>query len=304
MTYTLVLGGTGFVGQILQKFGDEKFIFVARGVNFPQISSKVKFIACDLSHPDILIGRLSGIHVSRIVHLADASTVGIPSSERERFAVMLNVADNVLRLADEFQCAEIIYMSSGAVYKRSNSVKSEADPLVGLNLHNYASAKVMIERKFLKFADCSGIDCKIFRLFSFVGPSLPVSHFAIMNFLKYAIDFRPIEVEANGSVVRSYLFEGDLERILESVFALSGSYILNVGSPYAIRIVDLAERISQRFSVSYTAPNAETINPDENYYVPNCKRLCELTGFRDFTLLDEAIDITYDALMSNKRRKS
>lgn len=134
----------------------------------------------------------------------------------------------------------IVYASSGAVYLP--------------NMSDYGRGKIDAENSLLS----SGMDVRIARLFTFCGPYLRPGNFAVGNFVKNAIENKPLEVWGDGSAVRSYMYGADLAVWLWQIM-LNGETgrVYNVGSEKPISILKLAERVKQ------------VINPDAEIRVMN-----------------------------------
>ena len=89
-------------------------------------------------------------------------------------------------------------------------------------------------------------ESKIARCFSFVGPYIPLNiHYAIGNFMRDALKGGPININSDGTSLRSYLYTSDLIVWLWTIlFKGKNNEIYNVGSEEAISILKLAKMIS------------------------------------------------------------
>lgn len=206
----------------------------------------------------------------------------------------------VLEFARHCEAERVLFTSSGvAGGGNPNATWREDDP-TNLPTSDTATALGQGKRAAEFLCACHaeqfGWHSTIARLFSFVGPHMPLDlHYAIGNFLRDALTGQPIVVHGDGSPVRSFMYTGDLAVWLLHLLARPGpTRLYNVGSDEAISIAALAERIRDRF-----APAAElrilgqsTLsigNPVRSSYVPDIRRAREELGLATWTPLDEAL---------------
>lgn len=116
----------------------------------------------------------------------------------------------------------------------------------------YGMSKLNAEKMCIK----SDLDTCIARCFAFSGRFLSkTSQFAIGNFVKDAIDNKPIHINSNGKSTRSYLDQDDLCKWLMSILLFSApNEIYNVGSNRVISIFELAQLIKKLLN-----PNVEIL---------------------------------------------
>ena len=142
-----------------------------------------------------------------------------------------------------------------------------------------------------------GIEVKIARCFSFVGPGLPLNiHYAIGNFIRDCLNGGPICVKGDGTPVRSYLYITDLVRWIWTILVLGRpGRMYNVGSDQEISIKDLANLVAScsNFECKVLFGNHSTTNHCNNRYVPSIKRAREELNLDVMTPLKSAIKNSY-----------
>src|SRR4030088_3484806 len=118
------------------------------------------------------------------------------------------------------------------------------------------------------------------------------------NFVKSALDGKPISVYGNGQQSRCFC---DVRDTVEALTRLIGTprsigEVVNVGNTEEISIEALARLVKQR---TRSPPPIECVPYDQAYEpgfedmmrrVPNVEKLQSLTGFRPRTPLNEIID--------------
>ena len=141
-----------------------------------------------------------------------------------------------------------------------------------------------------------GIETKIARCFSFVGPYLQLDlHYAIGNFIWNGLDGEPIQVKGDGTPYRSYLHAADLVIWLWTIlFKGKSCRAYNVGSEEAVTITELANTVAQSFQKPIEVRIAKSPDPNRlpDRYVPATKRAQTDLGLRQIVNLKEAIQRT------------
>lgn len=121
------------------------------------------------------------------------------------------------------------------------------------------------------------------------------------NFLRDALENRPIAIRGDGRPLRSYLYADDLVRWLRRLLeAGEPGRIYNVGSENAVSIAELAERCA----ALRTPPSAVTVlgHPDglpAPRYLPDTARARRELGLAETVNLDEALRLTFEFHRNN-----
>lgn len=186
----------------------------------------------------------------------------------------------------------ILCLSSGAVYgeQATNSPALAEDspccPPVG---DTYAEAKLAMEALALAHGRNTGSDTVVARLFAFSGAWLP-DHLAVTQLLKMALTGQPIQLQSDGSPVRSYLDGADMALwILALAARAPGGTVCNVGADQAVTLSELAEQIAR-----LCAPSGEVIIGREpagrrQHYLPDTSFARGRFGLDNWTSLDASL---------------
>jgi UDP-glucose 4-epimerase len=140
---------------------------------------------------------------------------------------------------------KIVFSSSATVYGTPQNLPiRETDPL-GVQSNPYGASKVSTEAFVATYNQLYDMDALILRYFNPYGPNElhePETH-AIPNFIRAAIEKRPIPLYWGGEIVRDFIFVDDLARAHTAVLGLRGLQYFNVGSETGTKIIDVVREI-------------------------------------------------------------
>lgn len=247
---------------------------------------------------------------SYVIHAAATSALATFNQEDQliKFDTVISGTRHALDFAVYCRAKKFLYTSSGAVYGRQNSNSNGInedcpDSLDSTDISSvWGISKRAAELLCTCYSDKYGIESKIARCFSFIGPYLPLDlHYAAGNFIGDVIASRPINVKGDGTSFRSYLYASDLMIWLWTIL-LKGKtgQAYNVGSEEAVSIADLAGIVAR---ISDSKVNMHSIfavdsNNSPDRYFPSTKKAQTELGLRQFIGLEEAIGKTIDYYQS------
>jgi len=309
-----ITGGTGFLGcWLLESFAwaSDKLGLCATAVVLTRdpvaFMKKAPHLA---THPaihlytgDVRSFEFPPGHFSHVIHMA--------TDENHRLTVkdpmlmldtILHGAWHTLDFARYCGAQKFLLGSSGAVYgiqppdltcipEEYNSAIDVTDPAVA-----FMEGKRVAELLCLNYSRQYGIEGKVFRGFTFVGPYLPLGiHYAIGNFIGDAIRSRPIQVKGDGTPYRSYLYAADAVIWLWTMLCRGeAGRIYNIGSEEDLTIAEVAARVAEVIKppgVVRIASHPTPGQPPERY-VPLTRRARMELGLKQYIGLSEAIERT------------
>jgi nucleoside-diphosphate-sugar epimerase len=306
-----VTGGTGFIGcWMLESFAwaNDRLGLGAQALvltrNFEAFQRKAPHLA---SRADICfhLGDVRDFEFpsgkfSHVIHSADAAN---QQGNLEDPALMLDtiVAGTVRTLDFSALCGarKMVLTSSGSVFRRHAVELTEAgEEYLGATQDRLAfwahhGGKRLSELTCILHGQRDGIEMKIARCFTFVGPYMPLdAHFAIGNFIRDALAGGPIVVKGDGTPYRSYLYAADLAIWLWRIL-LRGKdrQAYNVGSPNALTIAEVAAAVSRALPGNVAVSIAQRPTPGQvpQRYVPDASRAETELGLREWIELEDAI---------------
>ncbi len=238
---------------------------------------------------------------SHIIHAAATSARDTFNNEDllVKFDTIVEGTRHTLDFAVHCHAGKFLLTSSGAVYGKQLCATTHvseyycgapdpADPNSA-----WGEGKRAAEFLCAYYSKTYGIETKIARCFSFVGPYLPLDiHYAVGNFIRDGLAGVPIFVLGDGTPCRSYLYAADLAIWLWTIlFRGDPGEIYNVGSDDAVSIKDLAYEVAVSFSNSSQAVIARSSVPGlpPERYVPSVKKARESLGLIPWVNLKEAL---------------
>ena len=230
---------------------------------------------------------------SHVIHAGTTSSAPVPPLE------MLETITRGTRRALDFAVAsdakKILFVSSGAVYGEApskNHYFSEEDFTAPDSMNAasaYGEGKRLAELLCRLYHDNHQLETTIARCFAFVGPHLPLdAHFAIGNFVRDALEKKPIVIKSDGRSERSYLYAADLMIWLWTIlFKGEPCRPYNVGSEHALTIKQLAEKVHDTLQLNESVQ----IGTDgkTSFYLPNTTRAQQELGLKEWVTIEESV---------------
>jgi len=303
-----ITGGTGFFGcWLLESFiqANNKFNLNASALvltrdydvfkkNMPHLAKNpiIQFHIGDIKDFNFPEGEFS-----HIIHAAATSASATFKGEDPllKFDTVVEGTRHTLEFAVQCHAKKFLLTSSGAVYgKQPSNMTHIAEEYCGApdptDLNSaWGESKRAAEFLCALYSRKYGIEAKIARCFSFVGPRLPLDiHYAIGNFIRDGLRKKPIIIKGDGSPYRSYLYIADLVIWLWTIlFRGKVCRPYNVGSEEEIDIYTLAKIVAQTFQPELEVRVMEKRMPNRfvERYVPSTQR-----AFRELDL-HQVIDL-------------
>jgi len=294
-----VTGATSFVGRWLI----ESFVWANR-----QLELKARMFVLTRDQQSFTKSRpLCTVDKSIEILRGDIKTITFPEAEF-RFIIHAAYEDSprpvaanaegtrrVLELAKTRGTGRLLYASSGAVYgEQPAETELMAEDTIGATggVTGYAEAKRESEAQCLRASDAK-LGVVIARLFTFIGPYLPVDrNYAVGNFVRDARLAGPIRIEGDGTPLRSYLYAADVAIWLWTLLIKgTAGRAYNVGSDQALSILDLAKRVERVCGVKRGISVAQQAVPgaQPKRYVPSIARARTELGLQPWIGLEEGI---------------
>lgn len=187
----------------------------------------------------------------------------------------------------------LLFTSTSEVYgKNASDTFSENDDMVfGATTHSrwsYACSKAIDEFLSISYFRKMGLPVIVVRLFNTVGPrQSPQYGMVLPNFVKQALEGKPITVFGDGSQTRTFTYVDDVVSALTELPKRHEAFgeVFNVGGSEEISIMNLAKLVKEKTESSstiVTIPYDEAYEPgfeDMKRRVPNLSKIKNLISY-------------------------
>lgn len=296
----LVTGGAGFIGshvsRVLLQQGHQVTVVdnLCRGYR-QLVHPEARFVQADLADQEAVEGALRG--QDAVVHMAGFIAVG-ESVERPVLFAENNVV-NSLRLLEAMRrtgVSRMVFSSSACVYGVPQRLPiREEDPL-GVQSSPYGASKIAVESYLGTYHQLYGFDCVILRYFNCYGPNElhdPETH-AIPNFIRAALERRPIPLYWKGEQVRDFIYVEDLARAHTEVLRLSGLHYFNIGSEVGSKAIDVVRAIFDIVGYEVPIEDLGERPGDVPATYASSRKISEALGWRPQVSLEEGLRRTVE----------
>lgn len=234
----LVTGGCGFIGSHLvdRLCRDRKVVVLDKNPKDFGWPENVKTVKGDIRDSEVVKEVSSDAEV--ICHLA--AHVKVFDSVRNPVPDMkINIGGtlNVLEAAREYG-AQVIFASSGAVYGNPQYTPiDEKHPKKPLS--PYGISKMAGEHYCRFYTETYGLKTTVLRFSNVYGPRNKKA--VIYNFIRNALDERPLRINGDGKQVRDFVYVEDIVQAILLTLKSKKSEIFNIGTGKGISVLKLAE---------------------------------------------------------------
>jgi len=266
----LVLGGNGFIGSHvvdhLKAAGHAVRVLDRKRERFRVPIQGVDYRLTDFRDTTVLAEALEGIDV--VFHLV-STTVPSTSNLDPLSDIQNNLVDSVrlLQLMVQQRVPKIVYLSSGGTVYGIPEVMPIPESYPLQPICSYGIVKAAIENYLYMFHHLYGLEYVVLRASNAYGERQ--GHMGVQGviatFMFEILKGEPIEIWGDGSVVRDFIYVGDLAELCVHAAVSNVSGIFNAGSGQGYSISEVLDTIAIASGVSVTPQ----YKPGRVYDVPH-----------------------------------
>ncbi len=303
----LVTGGAGFIGShVVDALLVEKHRVTVLD-NFSSgkkenVAARCLPVEGDVRDPDVVDHCMRGQNVA--FHLAAFSSVP-QSVEDPETCIETNVTGtrHVLESACRAGASRIVFASTSAVYPGfPDTPKDEAEAPEPKS--PYAESKLEGEKLLRWFYERNGLGYVSFRYFNVYGPRQDVeSEYAavIPLFILRSLAGATLIIDGDGRQSRDFVYVGDVVRANLRAMETTACGVFNVGTGWAVSVVELADRIVRRIGSRSGLRFGPSRRGDVRSSTADIRSISSTLGWSPEWSLDDGLTATIDWFRSQER---
>jgi UDP-glucose 4-epimerase len=244
----IVLGGGGFMGvNLCRRLASSSLRVRAFGRRcfFPEALEGVEWYQGDFSDAVALASAIETYDiVFHLVHATTPHSSNLDMAGDVQQSVMPSLA--LMDICRNLGVKRIVFVSSGGtVYGPAAQIPTpETAPTEPITA--YGISKLAIEKYLALYQRLHGLDYRILRVANPYGPyQVPIKNQGIIaTLVSYALSDKRVEIWGDGSVVRDYIFVGDVIDAMEAAAAHRGDgRIFNIGTGQGRSLLEIIAAI-------------------------------------------------------------
>ena len=289
----LITGGTGFIGSHLTQFLKKDNDITIYDVKKP-IEKDVKFILGDILDEQKILQSFQDFDA--IIHLA--ATVGVKNTETNPVLTLnTNIlgTKNILEACKKHNIKKVILASSSEIYGEPRKVPID-EIQTPIPITTYGISKLASEEYLKSYAKTCGFNYSILRFFNVVGPKQS-SRFVLPEFIKNALNNKPLVIHGNGLQIRAFCHIADICQGIEKSICKGDGEIFNIGNDLEpITIENLAKKVisvlNSQSTIKYISFDKSGRNREQEIMtrIPSIQKAKKILSYRPEHNLKEIIN--------------
>jgi nucleoside-diphosphate-sugar epimerase len=218
-----------------------------------------------------------------------------PDRGRDVATLMTNLrmAEALSKVLGDAACAQVVYLSSDAVYDGAQPLISEGVAPSPTDL--YSLMHVARERILAHAAGASGIPYCVLRPSAVMGPGDTHNSYGPNRFIRSALKDRRIKLFGGGEEMRDHAFVEDVVALVTLVLEHRSAGVLNAASGQSVSFHELAGQIAALVGGGVELENLPRSGPITHRHFDTTNRTRAFPRFRP-TRLEEALERTVAGL--------
>ena len=289
----LITGGTGFIGSHLTQFLKKDHDVTIYDIKKP-IEKDVKFILGDIIDGQKILQSFQDFDT--VIHLAAA--VGVENTETNPILTLnTNIlgTKNILEACKKHNIKKVILASSSEIYGEPRKVPID-ETQTPIPITTYGISKLASEEYLKSYAKTCGFNYSILRFFNVVGPKQS-SRFVLPEFIKNALNNKPLVIHGNGLQIRAFCHIADICQGIEKSICKGDGEIFNIGNDLEpITIENLAKKVisvlNSQSTIKYISFEKSGRNREQEIMtrIPSIQKAKKILSYRPEHNLKEIIN--------------